>query len=75
MRNLLTLHLGTTAPTLPESIMGLLSAVTRCVPSHNCHLIISILILRPLAQNDPTQVAAKEHAFKASVEWLIKYLQ
>lgn len=55
--------------------MGLLSAVTRCVPSHNCHLIISILILRPLAQNDPTQVAAKEHAFKASVEWLIKYLQ
>jgi hypothetical protein len=55
--------------------MDLLSAVTRCVSSYNCHPIISMLIRRPLAQNDPTQTAAKEHAFKASVEWLIKYLQ
>jgi beta-lactamase superfamily II metal-dependent hydrolase len=39
------------------------------------HSAIPKLILHPRVQSKPTVKAAKEGAFKESVEWLIKYLQ
>jgi hypothetical protein len=42
---------------------------------HVLHSAIPILILHRRVQSKPTVKAAKEGAFKESVEWLIKYLQ
>jgi dienelactone hydrolase len=36
---------------------------------------ILVLILHPRVQNDPPMKAAKEGSFKASVEWLRKYME
>ena len=77
MRNLRTLHLGTAARTRPELPTDLLFAVTWCVFFELCNLCfvtLTFLPPRPRVQNSPAEKAGREAAFKASVEWLIKYL-
>jgi hypothetical protein len=75
MRNLQTLHLGTTARTRPELPMDLLFAVTWCAFFESCDVCsINLTFLLSCVQNNPTEKAGRETAFKASVEWLIKYL-
>lgn len=74
MRNLRTLHLGTIARTLPELPTDLLFAVTWCVFFDLCTVSLTFLPPRSRVQNNPMEKAGREAAFKASVEWLIKYL-
>jgi hypothetical protein len=54
--------------------MDLLLAVIRCVFMY-FHPAIPKFILHARVQSKPTVKAAKEGAFKESVQWLIKYLQ
>ncbi len=54
--------------------MDLLFAVISCVYMY-FHFAVPKLILQHYVQSKPTVKAAKEGAFKESVEWFIKYLQ
>jgi hypothetical protein len=73
MRNLPILRRDTAALTSTVSAMDLLLAVISYVFVQS-HLTIRIPMHFHRAQTNPTVKAAKEGAFKGSVEWLIKYL-
>jgi hypothetical protein len=73
MRNSRILLLDTVALILRVSTMDLLPAVIWCVL-----LYFHSAAPRPIrcrAQSNATVKAAREGAFKASVEWFIKYMQ
>jgi hypothetical protein len=74
IRNLQILRLATAALTMRAYLTALLFAVISCVSMY-FHSAIPKLILHNCVQSKPAVKAAKEDAFKESVEWLIKYLQ
>jgi hypothetical protein len=74
IRNLQILRLATAALTTRVFLTALLFAVMSCVSMY-FHSAIPKFILHNCVQSKPEVKAAKDDAFKESVEWLIKYLQ
>ena len=67
------LHLATVALSMRAYLTALLFAVISCVSM--CSYSAIAELIQSLHKSKPAVKAAKEEAFRESVEWLIKYLQ